>query len=104
MVISKVSHVAFPVEAEFILGFMAAEPVEAHPDHLDLSLDNGIIDKLLSVWMGVLSWGHLISLRAFCRGVSSHAVVYKGAILALAMEAITYLMICKIVRMSMLCC
>ena len=45
VIVRHVGGAAIPVETKLTLGFMTAKPVKSHPDHLDSSLDNGVMDK-----------------------------------------------------------
>ena len=44
-VICKDDGSSVPVETKLALGFAAMEPVQADPNHFDLTLDNGIIHE-----------------------------------------------------------
>ncbi len=44
-VICQVGGSAVPIETELPLGFPAAKPMQAHPDHFDAALDDGVIYK-----------------------------------------------------------
>ncbi len=45
VVVGHVGCAAIPVETKLTLGFTTAKPMKSQPDHLDSSLDNGVMDK-----------------------------------------------------------
>ena len=45
VVVGKIGGPAGPVETKLGLGFPAAEPMEAHPDHFDAALDDGVLNE-----------------------------------------------------------
>ena len=55
-------------------------------------------DVELSHWMGVLSCGHTILMRACCRGTISLAMVTRPASSASEADDMTFLIICVMVR------
>ncbi len=44
-IICKVETTFIPIEAELALCCAAAEPVEAHPKHFDVAVDDGVVDE-----------------------------------------------------------
>ena len=57
-----------------------------------------IIAVKLSVWMGVLAYGNIISINVLPSGIIFLAVMYNADISASAADAITVLMICDSVK------
>ncbi len=45
MVFGKVETTSIPIKTKLVLGGTAAEPVEAHPQHFDAAVDDGVVDK-----------------------------------------------------------
>ena len=52
----------------------------------------------LSVWIGVWGYGHPISMSVWRSGIIFFAVINSAAISASAVDAITFLIICEIVK------
>ena len=48
MIVGQVARAFVPVKAKLALGGAAAPPVEAHPNHLDATLDDGVIGETRS--------------------------------------------------------
>jgi hypothetical protein len=85
------------VVLKLVLRCPAMEPPEAHIHHLAPARDNGIVTTPaaveLSVWIGLLGWGHPMSMRVWWWGIILRAVINSAASSDSAADAITNLMI-----------
>ena len=91
-----------PEVSELLLRFSAAEPVEFHVHGLGfrgmMVLLVTTTDVELSHWMGVLGFGHPISMIAWRSGMIYSAMVKRPSSSASDAYDRTFLMICAIVR------
>jgi hypothetical protein len=75
VVVSPVLGASIPVESKLVLRGPAAEPPKTHIHHLAPTRNNTIVLLTtpaaveLSVWMGLLGWGHPISMRVWQCGI-----------------------------------
>ena len=68
VVISKVVGATFPVEAELLLGFATAEPVEAEPYHFGSTLDNSVVEETSGCGVVGLDWSLRLGPTHFFEG------------------------------------
>jgi hypothetical protein len=83
-----------PVVLKLVLRCPATEPPEAHIHHLAPAVFLTTPAAVeLSVWIGLLGWGHPMSMRVWRWGIILRAVINSAASLDSAADAITNLMI-----------
>ena len=103
-VIGKIGGTRTPVVAELALGFIAAEPPEAHVHGFHFFVMMVLLARpsavVLSVWMGDWGCSHPISMRDWRSGTISLAQMKRVVSSDSAAEDVMNLMICVRVMMG----
>ena len=70
VVVGQVGGARVPEKLKLFLSLLAAEPVEAEPNHFGMMLDDGIVEETYCCGVVCLEWGSRLGLTDFSQGMA----------------------------------